>query len=144
MLGNAAGVPSRAPRPLRARDEGSVSLELAIAFPVVLLLVTALMQFGLWYFARTVALAAAQEGVTAARALDAAPGAGVVKAQAYAAESGAGTLLDAAATVTVPRPGSIAVEVRGRSLSLLPGFSGLPVSQSAEGPGETFTDPGTP
>src|SRR5665648_1282680 len=92
-------------------DRGSVSLELAIAFPVVLLLVTALMQYGLWFFARTVALAAAQESVTAARVLDAVPADGVEHAAQYIEDNGADTLMSPAVTVTTPVPGVVAIEV---------------------------------
>ena len=121
-----------------------MSLELAIAFPVVLMLVTALMQYGLWFFARTVALAAAQEGVTAARVLDGAPADGVARAGEYIVQNGSDTLRDAVVTATSPVPGTVAVQVSGRSLSVLPGVAGFTVTQSAEGPVEAFTQAGDP
>lgn len=124
-------------------DRGSVSLELAIAFPVVLLLVTALMQYGLWFFARTVALAAAQEGVSAARVLDAVPADGVERAGQYIEDNGADSLMGPTVTVTTPVPGVVAIEVSGSSLSVVPGLT-LTVTQSAEGPVESFTEAGAP
>lgn len=39
-----------------------MALETAMAMPVLMLIVLALLQFGLWYHARQVALGAAQEG----------------------------------------------------------------------------------
>ncbi|HEY5515453.1 MAG TPA: TadE family protein [Pengzhenrongella sp.] len=124
-------------------DRGSVSLELAIAFPVVLLLVTALMQYGLWFFARTVALAAAQEGVTAARVLDAVPADGVERAAQYIEDNGADTLMAPTVVATTPAAGIVAIEVSGRSLSVVPGMA-LTVTQSAQGPVESFTEAGAP
>jgi Flp pilus assembly protein TadG len=124
-------------------DRGSVSLELAIAFPVVLLLVTALMQYGLWFFARTVALAAAQEGVTAARVLDAVPADGVERAARYIEDNGADTLMSPTVVATSPTAGIVVVEVSGRSLSVVPGMT-LMVTQSAQGPVESFTEAGAP
>lgn len=129
--------------PAAGGDRGSVSLELAIAFPVVLLLVTALMQYGLWYFARTVALAAAQEGVSAARVLDAAPADGAERAAQYLEQNGADMLLDPSVVASSPAAGVVAVEVSGRSLSVIPGVA-LTVTQSAQGPVESFVDAGAP
>lgn len=125
-------------------DEGSTSLELVIVFPAVLLLITALMQYGLWFFARTVALSAAQEGVTAARVLSATPEDGVARAEEYVAHNGSDTLFDVAVEADSPAPGTVAVQVRGRSLSVIPGVAGFAVVQSAEGPFETFTEAGSP
>ena len=143
-----AGRVRRAPGPgVRWRaiqaDRGSVSLELAIAFPVVLLLVTALLQYGLWFFARTVALAAAQEGVTAARVLDAVPADGVERAAQYIEDNGADTLMAPTVVATSPTAGIVVVEVSGRSLSVVPGMT-LTVTQSAQGPVESFTEAGAP
>lgn len=133
------GVPWRAIQ----GDRGSVSLELAIAFPVVLLLITALMQYGLWFFARTVALAAAQEGVSAARVLDAVPADGEEGAAQYIEDNGADTLMAPTVVATTPTAGVVAIEVSGRSLTVVPGMA-LTVTQSAQGPVESFTEAGAP
>jgi hypothetical protein len=110
---------------------------------VVLLLVTALMQYGLWFFARTVALAAAQEGVTAARVLDAVPADGVESAARYIEDNGADTLMAPTVVATTPAAGIVAIEVSGRSLSVVPGMA-LTVTQSAQGPVESFIEAGAP
>lgn len=128
----------------QGNDEGSTSLELVIVFPAVLLLITALMQYGLWFFARTVALSAAQEGVTAARVLSATAADGVARAEEYVAHNGSDTLFDVAVEATSPAPGTVAVEVRGRSLSVIPGMAGIAVVQSAQGPVEAFKEAGSP
>ncbi|WP_199421654.1 TadE/TadG family type IV pilus assembly protein [Actinotalea solisilvae] len=129
---------------MRARDDGSVTIELSILFPALLLLVTALVQYGLWFHARSVALAAAQQGVVAAAAYQAPPGAGVDGATAFVVAHGSQTLFDAAASQGVPTPGMVRVEVSGRSVSLLPGTPGPAVVQSATAPVERFTVAGGP
>ena len=49
-------------------DRGSVTLEVSILAPVLLLVVFTIIQVGLWSYARSLALGAAQEGVAAGRA----------------------------------------------------------------------------
>lgn len=126
------------------RDDGSASLELAIIFPVLLLVVVALLQYGLWFHARTLAQAAAAEGVTTARAQGATLDAGRTRAETFLAEHAGDLLLEPAVTASAPSPGHVAVEVRGRSLSLLPLIPGPLIVQSAQGPVERFTTLGQP
>ncbi|MBX9243805.1 pilus assembly protein [Actinotalea ferrariae] len=125
-------------------DEGSASLELAIVFPVLLLIVVALLQYGLWFHARTLAQAAAAEGAATGRAQGATLDAGRTRAEAFLAEHAADLLLEPAVTAITPSPGHVAVEVRGRSLSLLPLVPGPLIVQSAQGPVERFTRPDQP
>lgn len=131
------------PRRRRA-DTGSASVELVILFPAVLLIITALLQYGLWFHARALALAAAQEGVFAARNYHSTPNLGAATALAFIADHGSDTLLSPAATTSTPTLGQVQVAVTGRSLSVLPGVAGLVVSQSAAGPLEQFTVAGAP
>ncbi len=127
------------------RERGSVSLELAILFPVVLLLVFAIVEYGLWFHARSLALVAAQEGVTAARIYQADPGAGTARARAFLDEhADDGTLSDITVTTTSAAGQQVRIEVQGRSLSVLPGAPGILVTQFAEGPIERFTTAGSP
>lgn len=121
-------------------DAGSVTLELAIVFPVVLLVVVALVQYGLWFHARTLAQAAAAAGTSAARAYGATAEAGRTTAEEFVAEHAGDQLLDAVITVSKPSAGEVTVEVRARSLSLVPGVAGPAISQSATGPLERFTE----
>ena len=141
--------PARTGRPAVRRrapagDRGSITLELAIVFPVLLLIVTALIQYALWFHARSLALAAAQQGVAVARAYHSTLPAGRDSALAFVANHGADTLLTAAATASSPAAGQVQVVVTGRSLSVLPGVGGIVVSQSAAGPVERFTSAGAP
>jgi Flp pilus assembly protein TadG len=121
-------------------DRGSVTLEVSILAPVLLLVVFTVIQVGLWSYARSLALGAAQEGVAAGRAYRAPAEAGRVRAEAFlgatAGDSLVGSTVTSAATAATLR-----VEVTGRALSVLPGVPGLPVRQHAEGPIERFTAP---
>ncbi|GGB91505.1 TadE/TadG family type IV pilus assembly protein [Cellulomonas carbonis] len=119
-------------------------MELTILFPVLLLVVTGVLQSGLWFHARSVALAAAQEGVTAARTYTADPTAGATRARAFIDAHGADTLTDPTVTVTAPSPNRVSVQVTGQALSLLPGVPGMAVTQSADGPVERLTTAGDP
>lgn len=142
---------SHAPSPRRLfgrdrgpRDAGTASVEIAILFPVLLLVITAIVQYGLWFHARSLALAAAQQGVTAARLYNADPAAGPERARAFIENHGSDTLTDVTATAISPGADQVGVLVAGRALSVLPGIPGLTVTQSAAGPIERFTTAGAP
>lgn len=130
--------PRRGVRRALRGDAGAFSLEMSILFPAVLALVVAVVQYGLWFHARSVALAAAQEGVVAAATYRAGPGDGVQQATAFLQAHGNDTLLGTTVTQAVADD-SITVVVTGRSLSLMPGVSGPAVRQSAQAPVERFT-----
>ncbi|MCB2178203.1 MAG: pilus assembly protein [Actinomycetales bacterium] len=129
--------PARHARPLRSGDRGSTSLEIAIVFPVLLVLITAVIQYGLWFHARSVALTAAEEGVTAARTTGAPAGAGTDRALTFVAEHASASLLDPTAHQTAT-PTEVTVTVTGRSLAVLPGLA-MAVTGTASGPVERLT-----
>ena len=109
-------------------------MELAILFPAILLLLFASVQVAVWFLARSVALAAAQEAVTAQRAYNAQDGAGQARAAAFLARAG-DWLVDP--RVTVQRSGDdVTATVTGRSLPFVRTFT---VSQTAHGRVERFT-----
>ncbi len=113
-------------------------------FPVVLLATFGLIQGALYYHARDVALAAATDGLTAARSRTGSSGEGRAVASAFVRRAGGEDVLQGAA-VTAERTATTAtVTVTGRTLSLVPGLPGWTVSQSASGPVERFTRPGQP
>lgn len=120
-------------------DRGSVSLEIAVLGPALLLLVFSVVQAGLWFYARSLALAAAQEGVNAARRYGADPVAGVVRAKAFLEAQAGDSLTNATATSEGSGTTLIRIQVTGRSLSVLPGVPGIEVTQSATGTVERFT-----
>jgi hypothetical protein len=113
-------------------------LEIAVLGPALLLLVFAVVQVSLWAYARSLALAAAQEGAAAAAQYGAEPHDGTQRALRFVADSAGDSLQDV--SVREPRPAGdmVHVEVSGRSLSVIPGVPGIPVSQLAQAPRERF------
>lgn len=132
--------PSRLRQLLRSRDErGSATLVLVILMPAVLLLTFGTIQGALYYHARTVALAAAQEGLSATRVENGTASAGAQSARQFLADTGDGYL--EAVTVTPSRSATTAtVTVAGSCLMMVPGMPSLQVSQTATGPVERYTD----
>jgi len=108
--------------------------------PALLLVVFTIVQVGLWSYARSLALGAAQEGVAAGRSFGAPAGAGRERAQSFLDATAGDSLLGSTVSSTASAS-TLRVEVTGRALSVLPGVPGLPVRQSAEGPIERFTTP---
>lgn len=118
-------------------DRGSTPLQTAILAPVMLLLLGLIIQGGMWFHARDVAIAAAEEGARAAAIQDSTSGAGETAAAAFAGRVGAGVLKEVITTGT--RSGTTAtMVVTGRSLSLVPGLT-ITISQSATVPVERTT-----
>lgn len=121
-----------------ADDRGSSPLELAIVMPAVLLLIVGAIQGCLIWHANGLALAAAQQGVDAARAYDAAPEAGTARAAAFLDQAAVDFLDQRQVTITGDGT-QVAVTVRAEPLSLLPG-RWFPVTQTATGPREIITE----
>ncbi len=119
-------------------ERGAASLELAVIFPVVLLLVMTLIQAALWFYARSVALGAAQEGAREGRVQPASTARAETAAEDFLDQTASDLLTGREVTVT-GSPASIEVTVSGTSLSLVPGLSGWSVTQSAVGPVERPT-----
>ncbi len=141
---SSAGPGARRWAPLRARrknrgDAGSASLEIAILAPALLLLVFAIVQGALWFHARNLAQAAAQEGATAGAAYTATTGAAAARARAFLAEQAGDSLTGATVSTSGSTPTTVRVVVSGRALSVLPGVPGMTVTQTAVVPVERFT-----
>src|SRR3954447_7362241 len=125
-------------------DRGSASLEIAILAPAVLLLTFVVVQAGLWFYARSLALAAAQEGVSAGRAYNAPATAGPVRARTFLSEQAADSLTGTTVSSAGTTAAVVRITVSGHSLSVLPGLPGMAITQSAQGAREHFTVPGGP
>lgn len=117
-----------------------MSLETAILVPAVLLLVMVAIQTGLWYYGRSVALAAAQEGVSAGRVEGATVFQATDAAEDFAATQGRGMLGQATVSTAGSSATRIQVSVSGQIVSLIPGVP-IAVSQEASGPVERWTRP---
>ena len=124
-------------------ERGAVSLELAIVFPALLVLLLAILQTALWFYARNLALAGANEGARAG-AQHATPAAGEDAARSFLAQSAGDALTD----VTVSSAGGSVTEVHirvtGRSLTIVPILHLPRVAQDATAPRERFTTPTRP
>ena len=114
-------------------------MEMAIVAPLVIFMVFAIVQFGMWYHASQVANAAAQEGVTIARAVDGTSGDGHDRAERFLLA--ASPSLAQRSTITVDRNANTArVDVRSVAPSVIPGVR-LAVHAQAESPIERFRSP---
>jgi Flp pilus assembly protein TadG len=122
----------------RPRDErGSATVELAVAMPVVMLLLMLIVQAALYFHTRAVATTAAHKGLDAAR---------VEEGAADDARTATETFLDRNAsglenqTVTVARSGDNAqVSVSGQVVSLVFGVDLFPLRVTARAPIEQVT-----
>lgn len=118
----------------RVRGEvGAASLELVAVFAAVLLLTFSGIQVGMYFFARSVVLAAAQEGVREARVLPADADRGVLAAESYLAQAGDSSLIDPQVALAVTGT-EVTVTVTARVQDLLGGMLDLSISQTSTGP----------
>lgn len=127
------GRPIHQPTP----DHGGSTLELAILWPVILLLVFGAVQVAAYFTARTVALSAAQVAVSTERQYHATGGSGVVRAEAFLAGTG-DWLGNAQVGQPVHTADAVEVTVTGTALSIVPGVT-WGISQTARGTIEQFT-----
>lgn len=122
---------------MKARDDqGLATTEVVLLVPALLFLIMVVIQFGLWYHAQHVVLAAAQEGVRAARVEAGSAADGQVRAEVVLATL-AQALVEEKRVTSVRESDVAIVEVRGRVTAVVPGLS-LPVSARAESPLERF------
>ena len=124
-----------APRRCRG-DSGSASTELVIVMPLLLLLVLASVHVGLWFHARHLVNAAAQEGARAARASGATDSDGYDRAQQILGDLGSNSVTSPAIVVT-RSSGSVTVSVTGQAPPVIPGLA-MSVSASSTSPIEEF------
>lgn len=122
------------------RDErGAVSIEMVVLLPALFAVLFLGMQAALYYHARTIAIAAAQEGARAAAAAHAGPGDGTAAAYTYLA--GAGDSLESSKAAARRTATTATVTVHGHSLSVIPGWKPV-IRQRASAEIERLTAPG--
>lgn len=115
-------------------ERGMTTIQVAILFPVVLLWLMLIVQYGLWWHAKQVANAAAAEAVDAAQVSDGTAADGEAAASSYLDQSG--NLENV--TVAVDRqPTVVIAEVHGDAPQLVPGFA-WSVTARSEAPVERF------
>jgi Flp pilus assembly protein TadG len=120
-------------------EAGAVVTETVIVVPVLLLLITLIFQFALWYHAEHVVQAAAEEGARAARLEGGTAADGQARAEDFLAHAGPNIVHDP--TVTATRDPDVAtVTVTGTAVEVVPGLH-LPVRARAAGVVERFRPP---
>jgi Flp pilus assembly protein TadG len=124
-----------APRRCRG-DSGSASTELVILMPLLLLLVLVSVHVALWFHARHLVNAAAQEGARAARAAGATDADGYDRAQQILGDLGSNSVTSPAITVT-RSGGAVSVSVTGQAPPVIPGLA-TTVSATSTSPIEEF------
>jgi Flp pilus assembly protein TadG len=117
-----------------------VSIELVILLPALFAVMFLGMQAALYYHARTVAIAAAQEGARSAGAETGREADGTSAANAFIADAGGDDVLQGATSAADRTATTATVTVRGFSLSVIPGWRPA-VEQSATVPVERLTAP---
>ncbi|MEJ8655001.1 TadE family protein [Streptomyces halotolerans] len=115
---------------------------MAIVFPFVLLATIAVVQASMWFYARQIALTAAREGLSAARTYQAGPGDGAARAREVLGRTAGDSLQGASVSAAGSNAERVRIEVSGTALSMIPGVSGLRITQSASGAVERWTVPG--
>lgn len=128
-------------RPVRSSSErGSASVELVILLPALFAVMFLGMQAALYYHARTVAIAAAQEGARAAGSEQGQASDGHRAARKFVATAGGDSVLQRSRTIVDLTSTTATVTVQGVSLSVIPGWEPA-VRQSASVPVERLTAP---
>ncbi|MFF3088762.1 TadE/TadG family type IV pilus assembly protein [Streptomyces nojiriensis] len=122
-------------------DRGESSIQMAIVFPFVIVLTVTVVQAAMWFHARNVALTAAREGVAAARTYQSPEGAGAARARETLGRIAGDSLRGPTVSTAGSTDTDVRVTVTGSAPSMLPGLSGLSVSQSASAPRERWTTP---
>lgn len=129
-------------RPRRGRggladERGSVSVQMVLAFPILLMVLFGAVQAGLWFYARAIALAAAESGARAAAALNSSVAAGITDAEGFLADV-AGTTLTGVSVTGSRTATQASVTVTGKVVSLVP-LIPIGVTQTATFPVERYT-----
>ena len=119
-------------------ERGSTSVQMVILMPVLFSVMFLGMQAALFYHARTVAIAAAQQGARAAGAEIGSASDGIAAATSFIAAAGGSDVLENASVSGSRSPTEATVTVRGVALSVIPGWSPM-VQQSATVPVERIT-----
>jgi Flp pilus assembly protein TadG len=112
-----------------------------VLFPLLVLIVMTLVQWGLYFHAEQLVTAAAQDGARSAQALGGSTDSGRDAADQLLADALASGLLRDAQVDVVPGAADVTVSVRAEVTSLVPLPLRLEVQGRASGPRESFRDP---
>ncbi|WP_067429067.1 TadE family protein [Nocardioides jensenii] len=123
----------------RLRDErGSVTIQMVFLMPALFLVMFVGLQGALYYHAREVALAAAQEGAREAGSETGTRDAGVETANTFLTDAGGSDVMTSTSVSGSRTTTTASVTVSGKSLSVIPGWH-VTVTQTASVPVERLT-----
>lgn len=121
-------------------ERGDGPVQAAILAPMVIALSLLMVQGGIYYHARTIAVNAAQVGVESSRAYNSSAGAGQAAAQSYLGTTGSSAF--STVNISSSRSATTAtVTVSARTASMLPGVSLPMINARAQAPVERLTSP---
>ena len=112
-------------------------------FPALLLLIGLALQAAMYFHARNLALAAAEEGAQAGRTQTGTDAGGVRRAREFLSSAGGDVLTGIEVTSAGSTATAVRIQVRGDVLSLLPGVRLPLIAQEAAGARERFTSAGS-
>jgi len=121
------------------RDErGSVTIQMVFLMPALFLLMFLGLQGALYYQAREVALAAAQEGAREAGSENGSRDSGVATASTFLQDAGGSDVMTLTSVSGSRTTTTATITVTGKSMSVIPGWH-VTISQSASVPVERLT-----
>ncbi|MDR7254163.1 Flp pilus assembly protein TadG [Nocardioides sp. BE266] len=123
----------------RTRDDrGSVAIQMALLLPALFAVMFLGMQASLYYHARSVALAAAEEGAREAAGQTGTRDSGIAVASAFLRDAGGDDVMTDTGITGTRTAATATVTVTGKTLSVIPGWRGT-VTQHASMPVERIT-----
>ena len=126
-------------RQRRTRDErGSVAIQMVFVLPALFAVMFLGVQASLYYHARSVALAAAEEGAREAAGQTGSQDSGVAVAKTFLQDAGGADVMTDTNVTGTRSTITATVTVTGTTLSVIPGWKGT-VSQRASMPVERIT-----
>lgn len=126
--------------PSRHRDErGSVAIQMVFLMPALFAVMFLGVQGALYYHAREVALAAAQEGAREAGSQNGTRESGLATAHGFLQDAGGSDVMTATSVSGSRTTTTATITVTGKSMSVIPGWH-VPVRQSASAPVERLTE----
>ena len=123
----------------RLDERGSVTIQMVFLMPALFLVMFLGVQGALYYHAREVALAAAQEGARQAGSETGTRESGVATANTFLHDAGGSEVMTSTSVLGSRTTTTATLTVTGKSLSVIPGWH-LRVTQSASTPVERLTE----
>ena len=123
----------------RPDERGSVAIQMVFLMPALFLVMFLGVQGALYYHAREVALAGAQEGAREAGSENGSRESGVAAANSFLHDAGGSDVMTSASVSGSRTTTTATVTVTGKSMSVIPGWH-VTVRQSASVPVERLTE----